>query len=50
MKWTTRKDVQKLIEDPISFAMMMENSQLEHIIVTFVSVLNKRKPNGGGEN
>ena len=43
MKRTTGKDVLKLTEDPISFAMMMDNHQLEHVIVTFVSVLNKRK-------
>ncbi len=48
MKIVTREDVEKLDEAPISFAMMMENSQLEHVIVTFVSVLNKRKLDRGG--
>ena len=43
MKTITRKEVNKLITDPISFAMMMEDNQLENIIVAFVSVLNKRK-------
>ena len=44
----TRKCVTKLIEDPISFAMMMEKEDLEHVIVNFVSVLNKRKIDRGG--
>ena len=48
MKIVTREDVEKLNEAPISFAMMMENSQLEHVIVTFVSVLNKREQDRGG--
>ena len=46
----TREDVRKLAKDPISFAMMMENHELEDIIVTFVSVLNRRKLNGGDYN
>ena len=48
MKYITRKDVEKLANDPISFAILMENSQLEHVIVAFVSELNKRKPERGG--
>jgi len=43
----TRKDVQKLKTDPLSFAMMMQDQELEEAIVAFVSVLNKRKMNGG---
>ena len=50
MKSTTRKDAQKLIRDPLSFAMMMDNSQLEEVIVVFVPVLNRRKPERGDEN
>jgi len=51
MKTTLRKEVAKLINDPISFAMLMENQDLEHVIVTFVSVLNKRKKTDrGGQN
>jgi hypothetical protein len=49
-KIITRKDVSKLICDPLGFAMMMQNQELEDVIVTFVSVLNKRKLNGGGQN
>ena len=43
MHTVSGKDVEKLKTDPISFAMMLENSELEKVIVTFVSVLNKRK-------
>ena len=46
----TRKDIRKLTEDPLGFAMMMQNQELESVIVTFVSVLNRRKQNGGGSN
>jgi hypothetical protein len=48
MQCVNRNDAKKLAEDPISFAMMMDESQLEHVIATFVSVLNKRKPDRGG--
>ena len=48
MECITGKDTQKLAKDPISFAMMMDNHQLEDVIVAFVSVLNKRKPDRGG--
>ena len=48
MECITKKDIQKLAKDPISFAIMMDNHQLEHVIVAFVSVLNKRKPDRGG--
>ena len=44
----TRKDVRKLTSDPLGFAIMMQNQELEDVIVTFVSVLNKQKLNGGG--
>ena len=43
MKPVTRTDVERLVTDPIGFAMMMDDAQLEHVIVAFVSVLNKRK-------
>ena len=47
MHCVTRKDAWKLAQDPISFAMMMDNCQLEEVIAAFVSVLNKRKPYRG---
>ena len=48
MKYVSVKDVEKLANDPISFAVLMNRCQLEHVIVTFVSELNKRKPERGG--
>ena len=48
MECVKRKDVETLIKDPLIFAMMMDDSQLEHVIVTFVSVINKRKSDRGG--
>ena len=40
--------VTKLINDPISFAMVMDDDRIEDVIVKFVSVLNKRRRRGGG--
>ena len=48
MQHVSRKDIQKLSEDPISFAMMMDDYQLEDVIAAFVCVLNKRIPDRGG--
>ena len=42
MNCITRKDVNKLISAPFSYALLMENEQLEQVIVAFVSALNKR--------
>ena len=50
MKPVDRKDVQKLRSDPLAFATMMDNADLEHVIEQFVSVLIKRKPTRGGQN
>jgi hypothetical protein len=44
MQYISRNDARKLAEDPLSFALMLDDHQLEHVIATFVSVLNKRKP------
>ncbi len=46
----TREDIRKLRKDPLSFAVLMEDRHIEHVIVTFVSVLNKRKPKRGDQN
>ena len=48
MQRINRNGAKKLAKDPISFALMLDDDQLEHVIVTFVSVLNKRKPERGG--
>jgi hypothetical protein len=48
MTTVTRKDVRKLASDPLDFAMMMNDHELENVIVIFVSVLNRRKLDRGG--
>jgi len=48
MQYVDQKDIEKLAGDPLSFAIMMDNHQLEQVIAAFVSVLNKRKPERGG--
>ena len=50
MKTKTQKSIERLSKDPVSFAMLMENEQIEHVIVMFVSVLIQRKFGRGGEN
>ena len=47
MQYIRREDVEKLVNDPIGFAIMMDDSQLEEVIATFVAILNKKKLNGG---
>ena len=44
----TRNDVNKLCRAPLNYALLMENEQLEEVIATLVSVLNKRT--GGDQN
>jgi hypothetical protein len=48
MNCVNRKLVKRLIDDPLSVAIMMNKQQLEHVVVTFISVLNKRKQDRGG--
>lgn len=43
MTYLDEKDIQRLTDDPLSFAMLMDDYQIEQVIVAFVSVLNKRK-------
>jgi len=42
--------VKNLRKDPVSVAMMMDNGELEQIIAAFVSVLNQRTKDRGGQN
>lgn len=51
MKNIKSKRVQPLIADPLSYAMLMNDRDLENVIVAFVSVLLERPPNDrGGQN
>ena len=50
MKTVTQDDIRKLQKDPLSFAVLMEDRHLENVIVTFVSVLNKRNKKRGDQN
>jgi hypothetical protein len=43
-----KNGTRKLASDPMSFAIMMDDEQLEYVIVTFVAVLCKRKSDRGG--
>ena len=50
MNTVTQDDIGKLQKDPLSFAVLMDDQQIEHVIVTFVAVLIRRSENGGGQN
>jgi len=50
MQSINKNEVLKLAADPIGFAMQMDNKQLEHVIVTFVSVLIQQEYYRGGKN
>ena len=50
MQKVTREDVKKLLRYPISYAMMMENCEIEHVVVVFVSALNKGKNTRGDKD
>jgi hypothetical protein len=46
----TPDDIDKLQKDPLGYAVLMEDQQIEHVIVTFVADLLRRNENGGGQN
>lgn len=50
MNTITQDDIGKLQKDPLSYALLMDDQQIEHVIVTFVAVLLRRNENGGGQN
>ena len=50
MNTVTQDDIGKLQKDPLSFAVLMDEQQIEHVIVTFVAVLIRRSENRGGQN
>lgn len=50
MQHITRNEAEKLANDPIGFAMMMDDSQLEDVVVAFVSALLDKNKSRGGKN
>jgi hypothetical protein len=48
MNYVARKDIRKLLNDPLSVAIMMDDHEIEEVIVTFVAVLSRRKKDRGG--
>ena len=50
MKNINQDDIRKLQKDPLSYAVLMEDRNIEQVIVTFVSVLLKRKRKRGDQN
>ena len=50
MSYTKRRDVRKLVSDPLGFAILMEDCELEDVIVTYVAVLISRKTKRGDQD
>lgn len=50
MPHVTPHDIETLKKDPLSYAVLMEDRDIEDVIVTFVSVLNKRKRTRGDQH
>lgn len=48
MEPVERELIQRLMEDPMSLAMMMDEQELEDVIAVFVMVLNQRTKDRGG--
>ena len=44
----TRQDVNKLKQDAMQFALMMDNDEIEQVIVDFVEVKNMRQRSRSG--
>ena len=49
MKTISQDDIRKLQKDPLSYAVLMEDRNIEQVIVTFVSVLLKKKRKQRGD-
>ena len=45
----TRKDVKKLKQDAIQFALMMDDDEIEQVIIDFVEVKNMRQRSRSGK-
>jgi len=45
----TRTQVKKLVEDPLSYALLMEDQEIEETIAKLMAVLYHRKKNNGGD-
>ena len=50
MQRVTEEEIRKLETATLSFAVMMDDAEIEHVIVTFVSVLLNRKHDRGDQN
>ena len=49
MKNVTRSQVKQFIDDPLSYAMLMEDHEIEATIAKLMAVLYRRKKTSGGE-
>ena len=45
----TRIQVKKLVEDPLSYALLMEDQEIEETVVQLMEALRYRKKKAGGD-
>ena len=45
----SRKQVRKFVEDPLSYAMLMDNHEIEETIAKLMAILYRRKNTGRGD-
>jgi hypothetical protein len=43
MKRITNEEIRDLVEDPLAYAMLMNEEELEEVVASFISVLNTRQ-------
>ena len=49
MSNVSRKQVKKFIDDPLSYAMLMEDHEIEETIAKLMAILYRRKNTGRGD-
>ena len=49
MNNVSRKQVRKFVEDPLSYAMLMEEHEIEETIAKLMTILYRRKSTGRGD-
>ena len=49
MNHVTRKQVKRFIGDPLSYAVLMEDHEIEETIAKLMGILYRRRNKGGGD-
>ena len=49
MKNVTRTQVKRFVQDPLSYAVLMDDEEIEEVIARLMCILYKRKGKQGGD-